>query len=411
MKNFLKKHNLVVAIAFLLPLFGAAQNCVYLGCAANYGTQTTNGSATMIEAPGNFTCYSGYSFRQITWQYFYSPSGGNYVQGFSSSNGSLDLDWVVFDAGTSMPSITCPISTTGMTLVGCSTAGSEGVTGGPGHEGSAVSTTAGHYYLVGITFWQDANVTWTIGTPTLGGSSLTGSNCPSSGGGSSSGSNSPNWIIKGNSGINPDSNFVGTTDNKPLLLKANNKLAIRVDSNGNISIGDTINALSKLYIRPAATSSSGVTIKALSGQSNSTYLQDWQKSDGGSIMRVSSSGRIAIGTTNMADTSFKLFVESGIRTRKVKVDVSSWADYVFDNGYRLWTLEETEKFIQQHKHLPDVPSAAEVTSKGLDVGESQTLLLRKIEELTLHLIEMNKKLNELASENKDLKQVLQQTKK
>lgn len=64
---------------------------------------------------------------------------------------------------------------------------------------------------------------------------------------------------------------------------------------------------------------------------------------------------------------------------------------------------EVEAFIKTNKHLPGVPSAKEITEKGLDVGENQALLLKKIEELTLYLIEVNKKVEELKLENSELK--------
>lgn len=105
-------------------------------------------------------------------------------------------------------------------------------------------------------------------------------------------------------------------------------------------------------------------------------------------------GQVGIGTINVNDAGFKLFVETGIRTRKVKVDQAAWPDYVFHASYNLRPLSELEQYIQQHHHLPEVPSAAEVEKEGLDLGDNQAALLKKIEELTLYVIEQNKKLEE-----------------
>ena len=69
---------------------------------------------------------------------------------------------------------------------------------------------------------------------------------------------------------------------------------------------------------------------------------------------------------------------------------TGWADFVFDSNYKLPTLSFVESYIQQHKHLPDVHSAEEVQKNGLDVGDNQAVLLRKIEELTLYTIEQEK---------------------
>lgn len=100
---------------------------------------------------------------------------------------------------------------------------------------------------------------------------------------------------------------------------------------------------------------------------------------------------MGIGTTKVADASYKLFVETGIRTRKVKVDIDAWSDYVFEPGYKLHSLNSVEAFINKNNHLPDVPSEKEVKKGGLDIGVGQAILLRKIEELTLYVIEQDKK--------------------
>jgi hypothetical protein len=102
------------------------------------------------------------------------------------------------------------------------------------------------------------------------------------------------------------------------------------------------------------------------------------------------SGKVGIGTTNTSDANYRLFVETGIRTRKVKVDQASWADYVFKTNYKLLPLSQLEAFIKQHGHLPEVPTEKEVAANGVDLGDTQTLLLKKIEELTLYMIELKK---------------------
>jgi len=109
-------------------------------------------------------------------------------------------------------------------------------------------------------------------------------------------------------------------------------------------------------------------------------------------MRIGANGNVGIGTTNINNTGYKLFVEGNIRTRKVRVDQDTWADYVFDSNYRLRPLNEVEQYIQQEKHLPDVPAAEEVKKEGLDLGNNQAVLLKKIEELTLYVIQQQKQL-------------------
>ncbi len=96
---------------------------------------------------------------------------------------------------------------------------------------------------------------------------------------------------------------------------------------------------------------------------------------------------MGIGTTNPG--SYKLAVNGKIRAKDVVVE-TGWSDFVFEDDYELKPLNEVEIFIQTHKHLPDIPSAEEVSENGVALGDMQALLLQKIEELTLYMIEMDK---------------------
>ena len=100
-------------------------------------------------------------------------------------------------------------------------------------------------------------------------------------------------------------------------------------------------------------------------------------------------GNVGIGTTSPIE---KLEVNGTIRSKKVKVEATGWPDYVFSKGYELRTLNELEQFIKANKRLPEVPSAHEIEVNGLDLGEMDGTLLKKVEELTLYLIEQNKRL-------------------
>lgn len=116
-------------------------------------------------------------------------------------------------------------------------------------------------------------------------------------------------------------------------------------------------------------------------------------------------GAVRVGNVN-TPTGYKLYVEQGILTEKVKVAVASspaWADYVFAADYKLAPLSEVEKFINENNHLPNIPSADELVKEGLDLGKMQSLQMEKIEELTLYLIEMKKEIDTLKSENAQLK--------
>jgi hypothetical protein len=95
---------------------------------------------------------------------------------------------------------------------------------------------------------------------------------------------------------------------------------------------------------------------------------------------------------------YKLLVQGGILTEKVKVALKSsgdWADYVFEDNYHLMPLNNVEAFVKINKHLPNVPSADEMALKGMDVAQTSKMFMEKIEELTLYIIELNKEVETL----------------
>lgn len=100
-----------------------------------------------------------------------------------------------------------------------------------------------------------------------------------------------------------------------------------------------------------------------------------------------------------------LSVDGLILAKEIKVAIAAthWADFVFEKDYKLIPLKEVEQYVNINKHLPGIPSATEVESNGVNLGESNTLLLQKIEELTLYLIEQNKRIEKLETENNKLR--------
>jgi hypothetical protein len=166
-------------------------------------------------------------------------------------------------------------------------------------------------------------------------------------------------------------------------------------------------------------------------QGSATALNIYDASAGFSRMNINANGNIGIGTT--VDAGYKLNVAgdiyastkilvgtSGLNTGTHSLAVNGsalftkavvkltgvWPDYVFNSDYNLLPLAEVEKFLSKNKHLPDVPSAADVTKEGIDLGDNQTILLKKIEELTLYMIEQNKKMEQQSTEISDMKKQL-----
>lgn len=125
---------------------------------------------------------------------------------------------------------------------------------------------------------------------------------------------------------------------------------------------------------------------------NGNKLVGGTSGNGGIFVADNGNVRIGVGTMNPTKA---LEVNGTIRSKEVIVEIANWSDFVFDNNYKLMSLKETERFIKQNGHLPNVPSAAEVEKEGIELGEMNAILLQKIEELTLYVIELEKQIDEL----------------
>jgi hypothetical protein len=107
---------------------------------------------------------------------------------------------------------------------------------------------------------------------------------------------------------------------------------------------------------------------------------------------------VGAGASIPVGSTYKMAIAGGIITEKVRVATNGtafWADFVFDKNYHLRPLSEVESFIKTNKHLPEIPSTSEVTKNGIDLAETQALILQKVEELTLYVIQQNKKIEKL----------------
>lgn len=133
------------------------------------------------------------------------------------------------------------------------------------------------------------------------------------------------------------------------------------------------------------------------GTGSGTGNSKWGQS--GNIIFTPTDNKVAIGAgiASLPD-GYLLYVKKGILAERVRVAVatsSKWADYVFHKDYKLMSLPEVERFINENQHLPNVPSADEVADSGIDMAEMAAKQMEKIEELTLYLIEANKRIEKL----------------
>lgn len=114
---------------------------------------------------------------------------------------------------------------------------------------------------------------------------------------------------------------------------------------------------------------------------------------------IFNTGKVTMGTGLYDNSDYRLFVKNGIKTEKVMVEVAStngWADYVFKEDYNLLPLKDVKNFIDENKHLPNMPSAEKIVENGgFELKEMNVKLLEKIEELTLYIIEQDKRIEAL----------------
>ena len=172
---------------------------------------------------------------------------------------------------------------------------------------------------------------------------------------------------------------IGVTDDNPLYkLDVGDRMRIRNGGNGSTA-GVWLN------------NSANTTPIAFMGIADDVTTGFYSPVFGWGLIMNTNTGNVGIGTLN---PTYKLSVNGDIRTKEVVVE-SNWPDYVFDDQYHLSSLEEVEKFIAQNKHLPNIPSAKEVEENGLHIGDVQKRMMEKIEELTLYMIEANKKIERL----------------
>jgi hypothetical protein len=172
---------------------------------------------------------------------------------------------------------------------------------------------------------------------------------------------------------------------------------------GNVAINVGANSFnSNLFVAKSATTNDGSAVfKGTThyshfhyGSTEDTYIRGGK--DGSHvIINDGSLGNVGIG---VVPNTYKLEVNGTTRSKEVIVE-TGWADYVFEDNYQLKSIDELESFIKENKHLPNIPKASEIESKGLKVGETNKAMMEKIEELALYIIQLKKEIDILKSKN------------
>jgi hypothetical protein len=126
------------------------------------------------------------------------------------------------------------------------------------------------------------------------------------------------------------------------------------------------------------------------------------KTNGNNVrITVKRDGSVWIGdsTGTQKSSSTLLYVDGTMKSREIIVNMSNWPDYVFDSTYILMPMDSLTIFIDSAGHLPNVPSRNEVVSNGMSVSQMNEVMMRKIEELQLYILQLNARIKELEKQN------------
>lgn len=215
------------------------------------------------------------------------------------------------------------------------------------------------------------------------------------------------WLTGSNG--NQNGQFAAVThhsSDNSFRIYNNGEYRMTVSASGDMGIG-TDNPIARMHIFNSPQNSNGNTL--ILGPVEGSNLRlgynteySWIQSHGEKPLFINElgnnvvinalGGNVGIGTLTPRE---RLAVNGNIRAKEIKVEQLNWPDFVFDNDYSLLSLSEIERFINEKKHLPAVPSAEDIRHDGLSLGKMNAVLLQKVEELTLHLIKKDKEVKEL----------------
>jgi hypothetical protein len=219
------------------------------------------------------------------------------------------------------------------------------------------------------------------------------------------------WTMTGNTGSNPATNYIGTTDNVDLVFKTNGVERIKLNSNGGIkvnSFGNPNDTTSRKY--QVLTDATGNLIVSPPPSNLPPPLVGCVDEDTWWYQGcyIVTKANVGIGTY-IIPTDYKLAVKGKIIAEEMKVQLNAnWPpDYVFEDTYKRMSLKELEDYVLCNKHLPHIPSASEMKKEGgFQLGNLQMQMLQTAEEQALFIIDLQKQVDELKKEIDELKKLI-----
>ena len=196
------------------------------------------------------------------------------------------------------------------------------------------------------------------------------------------------------------------TDNPQATLDVNGNILSKtsVAIEGNSDIGSALALINAAKTQPGTANTWRIyNMTGTYGNSLQFYAYDNIGCVPGGLCHsrfvLMDNGNVGIGTNS---PDYLLDVNGTIRAKEVKINLNDGADFVFAQDYKLMNLTELDNFVTANKRLPEIPSAADMVSEGVDMGEFQVKLLQKIEELTLYIIDQNKEMQVLKNKVNEL---------
>ena len=231
----------------------------------------------------------------------------------------------------------------------------------------------------------------------------------------------PNLFLEN---TNPYSMMIGFHSTKPTLTIGPSPndypTGEHFDLTGKVAIGNVpiSEIAAKLHIRSDEGEDAGVFLEPQDPTTNNTFIHLRDESHGievdnegnmtikskiGSVnSKLLLQGRVEVNT-NSTNTSYSLCVKGGILTDKINIMHSShWPDYVFSSDYLLMPLSDLKVFITEKHHLPEVPSENDIKTEGVEIGDMQGILLKKIEEMTLYILQQQEQIDKLEQRIEEL---------
>ena len=201
-------------------------------------------------------------------------------------------------------------------------------------------------------------------------------------------------VVSSNMKLSGSLMTLGGTDNGPLYLYSGGTPSVTMNALPS-SDGYSRNAIAPSYAIEFG--ANGLTLRTATYMiPRYDFITNWRdallvKTNGA----ITLNGRVGVNTENTTG-DYALAVDGGIITTKVHIqDVNDWEDRVFDADYPLMTLDDVEEYVAEHRHLPGIPSEAEVMADGFDMAAMAAALLGKVEELTLYTIRQQREIDSL----------------